>query len=182
MDGNKPSVLHLQELYSGEIWAVTAGYGAYVIDRETMEAAPLIRVNDLCSSLFMHNIYQDSHHNIWIALPNGRIARIPPDLKEVDFLTSSVDALGKIYTILEDLKGRVWIAAISGVYLWSEEEHHLIKMRQVSNDFLSVRGMVCTKHGELYINTANDGLYIVDVEEKVLIPFSSELELSLIHI
>lgn len=177
LDGNKPSVLHLQELYSGEIWAVTAGYGAYVIDRETMEATPLIRVNDLCSSPFMHNIYQDSHHNIWIALPNGRIARITSDLKEVDFLTSSVDALGKIYTILEDLKGRVWIAAVSGVYLWSEEEHHLIKMRQVSNEFLSVRGMVCTKHGELYINTANNGLYIVDVEEKVLIPFSGELEL-----
>lgn len=101
LDGNRPSVLRLQELHTGEIWAVTAGYGAYSIDKETMEATSLVRVNDLCSSPFMHNIYQDSRHRIWIALPNGRIARITSDLKDVDFLSSSADALGRIYTILK---------------------------------------------------------------------------------
>ena len=56
LDGSKPSVLHLLELDSGEIWAVTAGYGAYSIDRKTMSATSLVRVNDLCSSPYMHNM------------------------------------------------------------------------------------------------------------------------------
>lgn len=177
LDGNRPSVLHLQELHTGEIWAVTAGYGAYSIDKETMEATSLVRVNDLCSSPFMHNIYQDSRHRIWIALPNGKIARIASDLKDVDFLSSSADALGRICTILEDLKGRVWVAAGSGIYLWNEEESHLIKMEQPVNEFIGVRGMICTKRGELYVNTVNGGLYSVDEESKALKPFSSKLEL-----
>ena len=66
LDGSRPSVLHLLELDSGEIWAVTAGYGAYSIDRKTMVATSLVRVNDLCSSPYMHNSYQESrskcHH------------------------------------------------------------------------------------------------------------------------
>lgn len=177
LDGNRPSVLRLQELHTGEIWAVTAGYGAYSIDKETMEATSLVRVNDLCSSPFMHNIYQDSRHRIWIALPNGRIARITSDLKDVDFLSSSADALGRICTILEDLKGRVWIAASSGIYLWNEEESHLIKMEQPVNEFIGVRGMICTKRGKLYVNTVNNGLYSVDEESKALKPFSSKFEL-----
>lgn len=177
LDGNRPSVLHLQELHTGEIWAVTAGYGAYSIDKETMEATSLVRVNDLCSSPFMHNIYQDSRHRIWIALPSGRIARITSDLKDVDFISSSADALGRICTILEDLKDRVWIAASSGIYLWNEEESHLIKMEQPVNEFIGVRGMICTKRGELYVNTVNNGLYSVDEESKALKPFSRKLEL-----
>lgn len=177
LDGSKPSVLHLLELDSGEIWAVTAGYGAYSIDRKTMSATSLVRVNDLCSSSYMHNIFQDSRRVIWIALPNGRIARITSDLKEVEFLSSSTDVLGKIYTILEDLKGRVWITAVSGVYLWNEEERLLVKMGQPTNEFIGVRGMVCTGHGELYVNTVNDGLYVVNVEDKMLKPFGGKQEL-----
>ena len=110
-------------------------------------------------------------------MPNGRIARITSDLKDVDFLSSSADALGRIYTILEDLKGRVWIAASSGIYLWNEEESHLIKMEQPVNEFIGVRGMICTKRGKLYVNTVNNGLYSVDEESKALKPFSSKFEL-----
>lgn len=177
VDGNKPSVLHLQELHTGEIWAVTAGYGVYSIDKEKMEATSLVHVNDLCSSTFMHNIHQDSRHRIWIALPNGKIVRITPDLKDADLISSSSDALGKVYTILEDLKGRTWVAAVAGVYLWNEDEHRLIRMEQSDNTFIGVRGMICTKRGELYVNTVNNGLYSVDVEKLALKTFNGQLEL-----
>lgn len=177
VDGNKPSVLHLQELHTGEIWAVTAGYGVYSIDKEKMEATSLVHVNDLCSSTFMHNIHQDSRHRIWIALPNGKIVRITSDLKDVELISSSSDALGKVYTILEDLKGRTWIAAVAGVYLWNEDEHRLIRMEQPDNTFIGVRGMICTKRGELYVNTVNNGLYSVDVEKLALKTFNGQLEL-----
>ena len=177
VDGNKPSVLHLQELNTGEIWAVTAGYGGYSIDKEKMEATSLVHVNDLCSSTFMHNIHQDSCHRIWIALPNGKIVRITSDLKDAELISSSSDALGKVYTILEDLKGRTWVAAVAGIYLWNEDEHRLIRMEQPDNTFIGVRGMICTKRGELYVNTVNNGLYSVDVEKLALKTFNGQLEL-----
>lgn len=177
VDGNKPSVLHLQELNTGKIWAVTAGYGVYSIDKEKMEATSLVHVNDLCSSTFMHNIHQDSCHRIWIALPNGKIVRITSDLKDAELISSSSDALGKVYTILEDLKGRTWVAAVAGIYLWNEDEHRLIRMEQPDNTFIGVRGMICTKRGELYVNTVNNGLYSVDVEKLALKTFNGQLEL-----
>ena len=92
-------------------------------------------------------------------------------------ISSSSDALGKVYTILEDLKGRTWVAAVAGVYLWNEDEHRLIRMEQPDNTFIGVRGMICTKRGELYVNTVNNGLYSVDVEKLALKTFNGQLEL-----
>lgn len=170
LDGNTPSVLALQELDTGEIWAVTAGYGVYSVNPETLEATSLTSVNDLCGSPYMHNIYQDHLRRIWIALPGGRVARIMPDLQKVDLLNVS----GRVYTMLEDAEKRFWLATASDICLWNEDEQCFVKMKQREEGFHGIRGLVCTKQGHFYVNTLNNGIWTVDVDQMELKPFYNE--------
>lgn len=169
LDGGKPSVLALQELKTGELWAVTAGYGAYSINPETLEATPLTLVNNLCGSTYMHNIFQDYLSRIWIAL-DGRIVCISSDMQEI----YSWNVSGYVYTILEDADKRLWIATVNDICLWDERKRNFIKMRQHEAELLNIRGLVCTKQGALYVNALNSGIWSVDVEETELKPFYNE--------
>lgn len=169
LDSSKPSVLALKELKTGEIWAVTAGYGAYSINPETLEATPLTLVNNLCGSTYMHNIYQDHLSRIWIAL-DGRIVCISSDLQEVD----SWNVSGNVYTILEDAEKRLWMASVNDIFLWDERKRNFIKMRQPEAGLLNIRGLVYTKQGALYVNALNNGIWSVDVENSELKSFYNE--------
>lgn len=164
-DGNTPSVLNLCELHTGEIWAVTAGYGVYSIDPVTMKTTSLEWVNDLCSSLYMHNVYQDHLRRIWIALPGGQVVRIIPQLKKLDFMGMPVESPGKVYTILEDQKKQLWMTTATDVCLWDEQARSFVKMKREEGDVSGFSGMICTQKGELYVNTHNKGLRYVNVAE-----------------
>lgn len=173
-DGSEPSVLSLQELHTGEIWAVTAGYGVYSINPETLEATSLTWVNDLCSSPYMHNIYQDHLRRIWIALPGGRLVRILPEQQTVDFDGYPEGPVDKIYTILEDREQGLWIASAVDIYKWNEQDRHFIKIEQEEQKYAGIRGMICTAKGELYVNTFHMGLCYVDMADEKLKTYHTE--------
>ncbi len=160
LDGNKPSVLNLCELHTGEIWAVTAGYGVYSINPETMEATSLIWVNDLCSSPYMHNIYEDHLHRIWIALPGGRMVRLLPESQTTDFDGLPGASPIKVYTIREDSEKHLWVATATDVYRWDEPAHGFIGIER--KEYIDIRGMICTEKGDIYVNTTNAGVQYVD--------------------
>lgn len=166
LDGNSPSVINMTELHSGEIFAVTAGMGIYSVNKETMEATSLERINDLCGSLFMNYVFEDKSGYLWIAL-RGRLARITSDLKKVEFYDLPSGPSGKIYDMLEDNEQRLWVAYASNVYLWDNKHCNFIPIDNQGEEF-TVRGMLLSKNGHIYVNTTGGGIKYIDVEARKL--------------
>lgn len=167
-DNTHPSVRGIIQLHSGEIWIVTAGYGLYSIDKQTLTATFLNDINKLLVVPYANHIFEDRSHQIWISLSENRMACISPNKKTVKTYNLPIDPQYKVYGITEDHMGRMFVATSSHVFLWDIIRQDFIRIKNDSPN-LNIRGINCLKDGMVYINTIGQGLKYIDTNTMTLI-------------
>lgn len=162
-DGNAPSVLAMTETTDGGMIAVTAGYGAYAIDRSRLVATPASQLNKLCGTKFMHYVFEDHRGRLWIALPDAHIVCIDRSRKHI--ATAFAPVMGnKVYSIREDKKGRLWASTSSYVLRYDEKSRRFVPlaMEGISTPG-HVRGIAVAPDGQIFVATQGLGLRYIDI-------------------
>ncbi len=167
-----PSIKEIVQLHTGEIWVVTAGYGVFSIDVETRKAISLSRVNQLLGIPYAKCIFEDRAHQIWIALSNNDMACIAPDRESVEIYKLPIDSKHKIYGMVEDAMGRMFVGSSIHVLLWDNIRQEFMSIENKTNAS-SIRGITLLKDGNVYVNTGH-GLHGIDMRTMSLF-FPSKL-------
>ncbi len=169
-----PDVYNLCQLHTGEIWAVTEGYGIFSVNPTTMSAMPLSHINALCGTLYPQYVFEDHLHRLWIAKPNGIMVMVTANRKRYKEIRLSNNNERMIVTISEDNKGRLWIAAITNLFLWNEKTQSFICMKNMDRIRSSIKSMVCCKNGDVLVCDENNGMKYADIANNTMYPYISE--------
>ena len=167
----KPAVLNLLQLHSGEILAITSGYGIFSINPMSMKAISLNSINTICGTLYSRYALEDHLHRIWIALSNNNIVMINPVERYNKVIHLSKDRKEIITSILEDRNNRLWVAATTSLYLWDERSRTFMQIKNVDKIPFSIKNLIHCKDGKLLVNAGNNGLKYVDVATRTMRPY-----------
>lgn len=169
-----PDVYNLCQLHTGEIWAVTEGYGIFSVNPITMVAKSLSHINVMCGTLYPQYVFEDHLHRLWIAKPNGIMVMTTADRKRYKDIRLSNSNEQMIVTISEDNKGRMWIASMTNLFLWNEKKQSFICMKNVEKTKSSINSMACCKNGRVLVCDENNGIKYADIATDTMYPYISE--------
>lgn len=163
-----PSVKDAVQLHTGEIWAVTAGYGVFLIDKSIVKATSLSEINDRMNSGYAVRIFQDRARQIWIGLSDNRMACISPDRNKVQTYQLPIDSRHKIYGMAEDDSGRMFVATSADVFLWDNIRKEYIPVHKEEQETITIRGIVQLNDGRICIHTIGQGVKYIDSDSMLL--------------
>lgn len=161
-NGIYPSVKDILQLNTGEIWIVTAGYGLFLVDKEKMVATSLSDLNNKLKIQYAVRLYQDRSGLIWIGLSDNRLACVSLDRKKVQTYDIPIDRRNRIYGIVEDEYGRMFIATTGDVFLWDNIRHIFIPIQTEKNESINLRGIYKLNSGQLCVYTASHGVMFLE--------------------
>ncbi len=165
-DSIAPYIAQIREIQNGQIWVTTAGRGTFLIDRTTLKAKEIKLINQIVG-YWPGYLYEDRHKMLWIST-NKKLIRIDPSLKKS---TSFPQFNNNISGFVEDGEGRLFMSTSNDVYYMSEGSQTLTPIEKTEVG-LSIRGMVKSKRGIIYLATDGQGLKYIDFKQNKILPVS----------
>lgn len=163
-----PSVKDIIQTHTGELWITTAGYGMFAVDKPTLRAKRLNKLNEMLGNPYAGALFEDRAHQLWIALSGNRMACVSPDRKSVRTYNLPIDPRRKVHGITEDFMGRIFIATSSMVFLWDNIRQEYIQIKS-DEGIADIRGIACLKDGTVYVHTIGQGLKYIDTNTMRLV-------------
>ena len=165
----QPSVEDMIELNTGEIWIVTSGMGAFSIDKETLEATPLVDVNEACKSLNLSVIYLDKSNRLWIPISNAKKILLIDQGKNRTFHLLDSPGTGDIFSFVEDEKGGLFLSSSFDVHKWIPDTKSFITLKNASG-YLTKPLMVRSQDNHIYMGSSGQGLRYIDPLSMEILP------------
>ncbi|MBP1619113.1 MAG: tmoS 12 [Bacteroidetes bacterium] len=165
-DNIAPYISQIIEIHNGQIWVTTAGRGTFLIDKTTLRAKP-IRVINQIAGYWTGYIYEDRYKMLWISTNKGLI-RIDSTLKES---TSFPQFNNNISGFVEDDQGRLFMSTSNDVYYMNNGSQTFTPIEKAEVG-LSIRGLVKSKKGIIYLATDGQGLKYIDTKQNKILPVS----------
>ncbi|MBP1612866.1 MAG: tmoS 12 [Bacteroidetes bacterium] len=165
-DSLTPYISEIREIHNGEIWVTTAGRGTFLIDRTTLKAKSMTVINQI-AGYFPGSIYEDRHKMLWIST-NKKLLRIDPSLKKY---TSFSQFNNNVSGFVEDRQGRLFMSTSNYVYYMNDGSQTFIPIEKTEVG-LSIRGLIKSKKGIIYLATDGQGLKYIDTKQNKILPVS----------
>ncbi len=140
-----PHVTQMQELHNGEVWIATTGQGVFRLDEEGKQAISVDAIMRQVNYNFQSNLYEDSHHNIWIGTEGQGVICFLPPTQEVRVYRYPVINDNYISAITEDKYGNLFVGT---------QKQGLLRYDRERDLFVSVVKRAGSKNGPAPENTA----------------------------
>lgn len=134
-----PHVSQMQELHNGEIWIVTTGQGLFRLDGKLKQATSLEAITGQINYNFLSNIYEDSHHNVWMGTEGNGLVCYLSATQEVRVFKYPTVNDNYISAIAEDKYGNLFIGTQKqGLSRYDRKSKEFIPITYVEEDPLLV--------------------------------------------
>ncbi len=144
----------------GNFWLATS-LGLYRLDVRSQELKNMneeLFGSSEISNLLVKEIYEDSHGRLWFGLLNG-IAIYNPSSRNFDIHTQAHNSnknIGRIFTIIEESKTKVWLGSNTGLY-YAELIHNQWQVEQVlSPEYIT--SSIRYNHNEIWFGSDHNGI------------------------
>ncbi|WP_291528061.1 hybrid sensor histidine kinase/response regulator transcription factor [Bacteroides sp. UBA939] len=153
-----PHVTQMQELHNGEVWIATTGQGVFRLDEEGKQAISVDAIMRQVNYNFQSNLYEDSHHNIWIGTEGQGVICFLPPTQEVRVYRYPVINDNYISAITEDKYGNLFVGTQKqGLLRYDRERDLFVSVPYVGGKSLSVYCLTLLDD-RLLIGTDGQGL------------------------
>ncbi|MBR1630843.1 MAG: helix-turn-helix domain-containing protein [Paludibacteraceae bacterium] len=142
------------EAASGNLYIGTAAHGAYLVDTQ----GKIRRLSDIESRVT--KIYEDSHHAIWIGTWHDGVVCIASDGTQTVY-TAPLLSSEFVRTVVEDLKGNLWIGTKNGLDCMSPNgsvRHYQPNQNPNSLSNESVWSLLRDSQGNIWVGTYFGGV------------------------
>ena len=154
-----PFVSQIIKLHNGDIWAITAGQGIFIVDKDLKSAHYMTDLMKHLNFHFYNSVYQDSKGIIWLGTEFNGIVKYNLKSRKVKVYRAPEIPENSINSIIEDKKGNIFVGLA---------KHGVIKYDDGADTFKSVEysqkkmtfpvfSMV-TVHDEVIVGTDGYGL------------------------
>lgn len=164
-----PHVAKIVQLKNGDIWVTTGGWGAFMVDREKLQAIPHEKITGLTDT-FIDFFYEDKQGNLWFAIEKKGLVRVNPANYEACWYRYPDIPHNPINDIVEDKEGRLMICASTSVCIYDETSDTFKTLKTADREPLNITGAILSKSGIIYFSTNGKGLYYFDKEDGLLHP------------
>ncbi len=169
-ENGTPLVSDVQRLRSGELWITTSGRGLYNLKKDSWDAEPVEEVNKLFERRFFNCIYEDSQGNIWIGTNYNGLVRINPKTKEIYVFQAPAIPDNMINGILEDGLGQLFVNTATSIMIFDRNSAKFNPIVYTGTEYLSIRNMVLSRKGGIFVGTDGQGLKYIDAITKKMSP------------
>ncbi|MDR3118713.1 MAG: response regulator [Mediterranea sp.] len=159
--GIYPTVEDIIELHNGEIWVTTSGWGVFSVDKESMSAHIITKINEVSASSNFGRIYQDRSNSIWLPLPNQKVLRIVDGANKTYQIFDT--PYGSISDFVEDDEGCLFVSSFAHICQWEPVNRKFIPLTNHTGNFMSPQ-MLHTQKGIIYISSYGQGIRYIDNE------------------
>lgn len=177
--GDKAHTSSFTQLPNGSLLACTAGFGVFAIDFASMKMKQFGRYTANSSENFVSKIYIDKQQNLWAIGNNPSIARydglrIQPGAAHIYPLNCGIPQ-----DIIINKRGEMLILCQHGIMVYDKQNDC---MRSVHFNYypldinsIVMRSAVINSSGDLYIGTADNGIFCVKKGTNTLVPMSCNI-------
>lgn len=140
---------------------------------KTFKKYPFLPSQDSLSYHNIHALYKDKKGNIWIGMYTGGLNILNPKtgkIKRYKSVANDTTTLSdnSIYSIDEDLSGRIWISTISGLNLYNPLTDNFTRIKGKNLDKSCVYQVHQDTNGIVWIATYDNGLVSLDTKNNKL--------------
>lgn len=157
-----PHVTQMQKLHNGEIWIATTGQGIFRLDEEIQQAVSIDVIMNQVNSIFQSNLYEDSHHNVWIGTEGHGLICYLSATKEVRVYKYPVINDNYVSAIAEDKYGNLFVGTQKqGLSRYDRERDRFVPVSYKGGEALPIYCLSLVD-GALLIGTDGKGLKTYD--------------------
>lgn len=170
MDSAVPILTCIQELPGGELWVCNAKRGLWRVDKQTMTARPVDKVNQAIGTVVSANFVVDRQQRLWLNVADRGI--LCHDLRtqrnrwidKTELGTANLTGI-----ILGRNDGKLYAVSRHAVLRYDERTGKMQQLAEVPQG-VSVRKVYQNHAGELLVGSFNKGPFQVDFAHKTLQP------------
>ncbi len=178
-EGEMPHITCITELFTGEIWVATSGWGIFSIDRTHCTAQYLEEVTRQTSD-FVGTIYEDRQHYIWLGVNEKGLVRIDPKTnRSVSFRVPKIPH-NNITGFVEDNDGKLYVGTSPAVCVFDRGSQTFRYVPVYGHSGISVSNLVLSSKGIVYVSTDGQGLKYIDPHTQTIMP-ATETQTPLYH-
>ena len=154
----------LSRLQNGNIYAITAGYGAFELRKSNKKVNGVEQYHARYYSGFskyghLRYILNDSKTRIWLMANSSVIL-----LNKNERLLQTIQVTGNPTRICESSSGRIYLSTEhEGLFVYDEAKKQFVRVESVSKDYF-ISNIKSDDQGHVYLCTDGNGLQVYDEE------------------
>ena len=153
----------------GEIWLLNSGNGIWRVDRETMTASPIEKINKAIGKPLMKSMRLDSHGRLWIVTPHDALLMYDTKTGKVHRYFNDTPIANSIVDVVEVRGGRMALATHnSGVFLFDGKKDTWTKVCDAPG--MTVMQTFGSKSCDMLLGSDTHGMWRVDFRRKCVVP------------
>lgn len=168
---DKPAVVYITQMRSGELWAVVADHGIYKIDKQNRSASLLKKIVKLSCSEKIGRVYEDNHRNVWVSTDDKGLVCINASGKVIGKTQFNWLPNSKVTNFLEDNQDNLFITVEGRLFIRHGGKGSFVLFNTPKG--YDIRCIEKRRNGSILVGTYSNGILSVDVKNKTLVPINN---------
>lgn len=152
----------------GDVWLMISGSGIWCINRETMIASPIEKINRSVGNTTMRSMKLDRKGRLWIHTTQGSLLCYDTHSGETHRYIIGSDIPGSIVGVMEGPDGEIAVATHNnGIFVLDENTGYWTMFCDAPD--MTIMSVFDNNRGDMFLGTDTHGMWRVDLKRKCIV-------------